>query len=160
MWETFYPFFEWHYDSWLGTWISGSVWLFPAFETVHILAMAIMLAGIFVVNCRLIGICMRQFPMPLVAKTLNPYVNWGLTIMIISGYAMFASEAEKSYYNDGFKFKMASLGLVMLFQYTLYRSVTRRNDDERSFALSFLVAFTSSLLWLCVGVGGRAIGFV
>lgn len=160
MWDALLPFFEWHYESWLGLTISGSVWLFPAIETLHILAMAIMLAGIFVINLRLMGIGMGKFPVALLSKTLNPYINWGLILMILSGYGMFASEAEKAFYNDGFKFKMASFGLVMIFHYTLYSSVTKRPDAERSLALGVMVALTSFVLWFCVGAGGRAIGFV
>ena len=160
MWQSFQPFFDWHTDSWLGNLVSGSTWLFPALETVHILAMAIMLAGIFILNMRLVGLGMNETPLPLLSKTLNPYINWGLILMILSGYGMFASEADKSFYNDGFKFKMASFGLVLIFQYTIYRSVTKRPDGERSFALGAMVALTSFVLWFCVSAGGRAIGFV
>ena len=160
MWEALQPIFNWHADSWLGNLVSGSTWLFPALETVHILAMAIMLAGIFIINIRLVGLGMSDTPVAILAKTLNPYINWGLVLMTLSGYGMFASEADKSFYNDGFKFKMAAFVLVVIFQYTIYRSVTKRPDADRSFALGAMVAFTSFVLWFCVSAGGRAIGFV
>ena len=40
LWEKAEPFFVWNSTSSLGTTISDTVWMFPAIETVHILAMA------------------------------------------------------------------------------------------------------------------------
>jgi len=160
MWQAAYPFFEWHNTSWLGQLISGSVWLFPFVETIHILAMAIMFGGLLVLNLRLLGLGMSKQPLPLLAKTLMPFVNWGVIIMLLSGYAMFASEALKCFSNDGFKFKMVSLGLVLLFQYTAYRWILKQDENQRSKALGGLFALLSFGLWFCVGAGGRAIGFV
>ncbi|MEO5925463.1 MAG: DUF6644 family protein [Bryobacteraceae bacterium] len=160
MWEAAYPFFEWHNTSWLGQTISDSIWYFPFIETIHILAMAIMFGGLLVLNLRLLGLGMKKQPLPVLAKTLMPFVNWGLVIMLISGYAMFTSEALKDFSNDGFKFKMASLGLVLLFQFTLYSWLLKKEDSQRSAILGGGAAVVSFVLWFCVGAGGRAIGFV
>jgi hypothetical protein len=160
MWEASYPFFEWHNASWLGQTISGSIWYFPAIETIHILAMAIMFGGLLVLNLRLLGLGMTKQPLPMLAKTLMPFVNWGVVIMLISGYAMFASEALKAFSNDGFKFKMASLALVLIWQYTFYASQLKKDDPQRSATLGGLAAVVSFILWFGVGAGGRAIGFV
>jgi hypothetical protein len=160
MWEASYPFFDWHTTSWLGTTISDSVWLFPFVETIHILAMAIMFGSLLVLNLRLVGMGMKRQSLPSLAKTLMPFVNWGLVIMLLSGYAMFASGALKYYSNDGFKFKMACLALVVIFQFTLYSSLIKKDDAQRSTVLGGLAALVNFGLWFCVGAGGRAIGFV
>ncbi len=160
MWEAAYPFFEWHDASWLGQFISGSIWLFPAIETIHILAMAVMFGGLMVLNLRLLGLGMRKQPLPLLTKQLMPYVNSGVAIMLLSGYCLFASEAVKCFSNDGFKFKMGALATVLIFQYTLYWWLIHRDDARRSSLLSGIGAILSFVLWFCVGAGGRAIGFV
>ena len=160
MWEASYPFFEWNNGSWLGQQISGSIWYFPAIETVHILAMCIMFGALLVLNLRLLGLGMTKQPLPLLASTLMPFVNWGVLIMLLTGYAMFASEALKAFSNDGFKFKMACLGLVLIFQYTVFRALIHQDDSRRSKALGGLAAIVNFLLWFGVGAGGRAIGFV
>lgn len=160
MWEASYPFFEWHTTSWLGTTVSDSVWLFPAIETVHILAMAIMFGGLLVLNLRLLGIGMTKQSLPMLAKVLMPFVNWGVVVMILSGYGMFASGALKYYSNDGFKFKMACLAGILVWQYTVYRAQLKKEDGERSAVVGGLAAVVNFLLWFGVGAGGRAIGFV
>ena len=55
---------------------------------------------------------------------------------------------------------MAFLFPAIIFQYTLFRWVTNQNDAKRSKLLGGLVAILSTILWVGVGVGGRAIGFV
>ena len=160
MWEALYPFFDWHTTSWLGTTISDSIWLFPFVETIHILAMAIMFGSLLVLNLRLVGIGMKRQSLPMMAKTLMPFVNWGIVIMLLSGYAMFASGALKYYSNDGFKFKMACLVAVLIFQYTFFRSLIKKEDSQRSIGIGAVAAGINFLLWFCVGAGGRAIGFV
>ena len=160
MWEASYPFFEWVGAGWLGSTISNSVWLFPAIETVHILAMAIMFGGLLILNLRLLGIGMTKQSLPMMAKTLMPFVNWGVVIMLLSGYAMFASEALKCFANDGFKFKMACLAGILVWQYTFYRSQIGMEDAQRSAVMGGLAAVVNFLLWFGVGAGGRAIGFV
>ena len=134
--------------------------MFPALETVHILAMSIMFGGLLLVNLRMLGVGMKAQSASALARTLEPYINWGLVIMLISGYGMFASEAEKSFYNDGFKFKMASLATVIILQLTLWRWVVRKEEADRPAGLGAVVAVLNLFLWFCVGAGGRAIGFV
>lgn len=160
MWEAAYPIFEWHNASWLGQTISGSIWYFPAIETVHILAMCIMFGALLVLNLRLLGLGMTKQPLPLLAQTLMPFVNWGVVIMLLSGYAMFASEALKAFSNDGFKFKMACLAAILIWQYTVYGWLLRQDDAKRSKALGAVAAIVNFVLWFGVGAGGRAIGFV
>ena len=115
MWESFLPFFQWHDGCWLGERISGSVWMFPLIETIHILAMAIMFGGLLMLNLKMLGLTMPRQSLPLLSKTLMPFVNWGVVIMLISGYGMFASGPMKYYANDGFKVKMAALLLTLIF---------------------------------------------
>jgi hypothetical protein len=160
LWEKAEPFFVWNSTSALGNTISGTVWMFPAIETVHILAMAVMFGGLLVLNLRLLGLGMTRQPLPVLAGTLMPFVNWGVVLMLISGYMMFASEAMKSFANDGFKFKMMSLFTVLIFQYTLYRSMVHKDDAVRNKGLGAACALVSFVLWFFVGAGGRAIGFV
>lgn len=160
MWEALYPFFDWHTTSWLGTSISDSIWLFPFVETIHILAMAIMFGGMLVLNLRLMGMGMTRQPLPVLAKTLTPFINWGILIMVLSGYAMFSSGALKYFSNDGFKFKMGCLVAVLVWQYTIYGWLIKQDDAQRNKALGVVAALGNFALWFGVGAAGRAIGFV
>jgi hypothetical protein len=160
LWDKTEGIFTWSENSWLGHSIADSIWKFPAIETIHILAMAIMFGGLLVLNLRLLGFGMIRQSVPTLAKTLMPFVNWGLILMLISGYGMFASQGGKYFVNDGFKIKMVSLLLILIFQYTFYQSVLKQEESQRNRIVAGGAAFLNFALWFMVGSAGRAIGFV
>jgi len=160
MWEALKPFFQWSNNIWVGHAISGTTWAFPLIETIHILALTVMYGAMILIDLRLLGLGLRKQSVSLLTRNLEPYMTWGLIVMLVSGYLLFTSEAMKCYVNDGFKFKMAVLVPAVLFQYTLFRWATRQDDAERSRPLGWMVSALSLVLWLGVGAGGRAIGFV
>jgi uncharacterized membrane protein len=159
LWAKTEAFYAWSGDIWLGKAIADSIWLFPFVETIHILAMAVMFGGMLVLNLRLMGLTMNKQGLPMLARTLQPFINWGVVIMLISGYVMFTSEAMKCFVNDGFKIKMFFLFLVLVFQYTIYNRLVKKEDVDRG-GFGPVAAILNFFLWFMVGAGGRAIGFV
>ena len=160
MWESFKPFFVWSDKTWLGQAISGTIWAFPVIETIHILALTMMFGAIVIIDLRMLGMGMKKQPVSVLAKNLEPYMNWGLAIMLTTGFMLFTSEAMKSFINEGFKFKMEVLLPAIIFQFTLFRWITHKDEDKRPRLLGWVSALLSLVLWFGVGVGGRAIGFV
>src|SRR5262249_53500322 len=136
----------------------SKTWVFPVIETIHILAMTVLYGAIIVVDLRLMKIGMRKHPVALLAQNLNPFLQSGIVTMLVTGSLLFLSEAMKAYANDGFHFKIFFLSLALLFQYTLWPRVVRKENVP--LALGWVTAMLSLILWFAVGVGGRAIGFV
>ena len=82
-----------------------------------------------------------------------------LIVMLLTGVGLFLSEPMKCYYSNPFWVKMTSLGLAILFTFTVRRKVTMA-DAARVRPIWFkLVALVSLTLWFGVGAGGRWIGF-
>jgi len=119
-----------------------------------------MFGAIVIIDLRMMGFGMKKQPVAVLAKNLEPYMTWGMLIMLGTGYMLFCSEAMKCFVNDGFKFKMAVLFPAIIFQFTLFRWVTHKDEGKRPMLLGWLVALLSLTLWFGVGIGGRAIGFV
>jgi hypothetical protein len=158
-WKLLLPFFQWADATMLGEWIRSKTWVFPVIETIHILAMTVLYGAIILIDLRLMNIGMRKQSVSLLARSLNPYLQSGIWIMLVTGTMLFMSEAMKAYSNDGFHFKIVVLGAAMLFQYTLWPQVVYKDKIAGS-GLAWTTAILSLLLWFGVGVGGRAIGFV
>jgi len=154
------PIFKWFGNSWVGEIISGSNWLFPAVEAVHIVALAMLCGAIVMLNLRLFGITLRQKPMAQLADELAPWTLSSLVIIILTGVMLFSSEAMKAYTNIPFQVKMVFLIAAVIFHYTIYRKVTHAPEAQVRPAWNKLAAAISLLLWFGVGVGGRGIGFL
>ena len=78
--------------------------------------------------------------------------------MLVSGFLLFSTEAVKMYGNWAFQLKMIFLLLALLFTLTLHRRIIESQRTPPS--LRRVAAVVSLLLWLGVGLGGRALGYV
>ena|SRR5579862_4419081 len=152
------PFFAWSDDTWLGMWIRSKTWVFPVIETVHILALTVLLAGVIVIDLRMMHLMLRRMPIWALNRELRPFINWSIGIILTTGAALYSSEALKCFDNPAFWFKMTFLFLALVFQFTLYRSTTKA--DETSAGKGWTVGVLSLILWFAVGWGGRGIGFI
>jgi Ni,Fe-hydrogenase I cytochrome b subunit len=83
----------------------------------------------------------------------------GFAMMSISGYLMFASAATKYVENPSSQVKMTFYFLAIVTHSLIYIKVFRTRE-ERSKGLWALSGLALMLLWLGVGVAGRAIAFI
>ena len=152
------PFFLWCDKLPVSAAIRDSAVIFPAIETVHLLALTVLLGSIVLLSLRLMGKGLAHMPLRSVGALLSPFIGWGLTVMLVSGILLFLSEAEKCYDNPPFFFKMEMLALSIVFHWTVVRR-TLRAEKEPGAAPLFATGVVSLILWFGIGVGGRAIGF-
>src|SRR5207344_3640439 len=116
-------FFKWCEASALGKGISGSVYLFPVVEAVHLLALAVIGGAVLIVDMRLAGLGLKRQSAAEVAKEAEPWLLASLLVMLVSGFMLMCSEAMRCYYNGAFWLKMYSLFGAMIFTFTIRRQV-------------------------------------
>jgi len=153
------PFFKWCDSTWLGETIRGSRIYFPIIETFHLLALTILFGAVLVLNLRMCGLLMKTQPVQQVAKDLGPWASWSLVVILVSGVMLFLSEAMKCYASKPFQVKMLFLFAALIYHFTIHRMVSR-SDREPRVGWGALIGTVNALLWLGVGLGGRAIGFL
>jgi hypothetical protein len=153
------PFIDWCDHMWIGVAIRQSTWLFPAIETVHLLALAVLLGTIVIANLCALGIILRRRGISQVVDDLASWTFSGLCIMLLTGILLFLSEATKCYNSPPFHVKMISLLLAITFQFTIYRKVIRAPRALRASLQTRLAAGVSLILWFSVALAGRAIGY-
>jgi hypothetical protein len=154
-----YPFYKWCDETTLGQAIRGVTWAFPFIETVHILALTVLLGSILLIDFRLLGIAIPRIPAGKIAAELATYINWSLVIIIVSGVLLFLSEALKAYDNAAFRPKITLLVLAMIFHYTVHNKAASSTSPSGP-PWAKAAALISIALWFGVGTAGRAIGFV
>jgi len=139
--------------------ISTSTWAFAVIESIHLLALAAIGGAVLVVDMRLLGLGLKRQTVVDVARDAQPVFVWSLLVMLVTGAALFVSEAIKCYYSTPFWVKMTSLALAILFTFTVKRRATLSDHAPASPAMLRLIALVSLTLWFGVGAGGRWIGF-
>lgn len=152
--------FRWIRHTPLSLYIQHSTWDFAAIEMIHLLGLAIFGGAILLVNLRLLGIGLRRQPAAQVARDLLPVLLVGLGAMIVSGVLMVTAYPLKYYFNSWFRLKMLFLAIAVVFYFLLHCRIVRSGENAAVSPASKVAAVVSLALWLCVGLAGRAIGFL
>ena len=151
-------FCRWCNDSFFGHVIRDSAWLFPFVEIFHLLALGLLGGILVVINMSLFGVRFGSGSTPELARELRPWMFGCIAVMLLSGFLLFSTEAVKMYGNWAFQLKMIFLLLAVLFTLTAHRRIIE--SQRTSMSLRRVAAVVSLLLWLGVGLGGRALGYV
>jgi len=156
--EFFRPLFKWCDSTAVGAWVRGGTWEFPIIETFHILALAVLFGSVTVISLRLMRVLMKGWTVCGITKEVTPYLNWSLGTILVSGYLLWSSEALKTLDNIAFWIKVTLLFSAIIFHFLVVRPMTRAEEVSRTKGL--IVGGLSLVLWLGIGLAGRAIAFV
>jgi len=111
------------------------------------------------VDLQVLGLVRRDTPASHLEKELRPWTFSSLIVILFTGALLFSSEALKLYINVPFQFKIVTLFIAIVFNYTIHRSVIGMEPVRLGPVWGKLTAAISIALWLSVGFAGRAIGF-
>jgi hypothetical protein len=152
------PFFKWCDTTAVGEFMRSGTWQFPLVETIHILSLAVLIGVVVVIDLRLMGLLMRDWPVAGLTRELTPYLNGSLAIILASGALLYLSEALKTFDNAAFWVKIYALIGAIVFHFAVVRRVAQA--DQVPPRIGWPVGVISLLLWLTIGWAGRAIAFV
>lgn len=150
------------YDLPIAALIRESRFGFPWLESVHVLAIALVLGSIAVVDLRLLGLASTGRPVTALIRQLLPITWVAFIFAVATGGAMFVSNAVAYGHNLPLQLKLLLLvlaGINMLFFHCVtYRGVAVWNESRTPLAARCAGA-TSILLWIGIVAYGRWIGF-
>lgn len=143
--------------------IRTSTWLFPTVETIHVLAITLVVGSIAMFDLRLLGLAYRDRSVSELRREILPWTWTSFACAVVAGFLMFSSDATKYFEDLPFRLKMVTLLLLgvnaAIFEFGTYRGVARW-DGERNTPLAAKFAGGISLvLWILVVGFGRWIGF-
>ncbi len=137
--------------------------LFPVIESVHVLAICLVVGSILVVDLRLLGFASTRWPVSSVTRAILPLTWCAFALAVLSGALMFISNAAKYLGNGFFLAKMALIGIaglnMLLFHFIGARDLPVWGSASRPPVQARLAGGLSVLLWVAVVACGRWIGF-
>jgi uncharacterized membrane protein SirB2 len=143
--------------------IQVTAWSVPAVQTVHILAIAAVMASVLMLNLRLLGVVGVDRSIAEVSARIRPVIWWTLPILLVSGLLLIIGEPVRSLENPIFQVKM--LMLITVIVLTLAYQVPLTKDSHfwersgRSITIK-LIAIVSLALWVAIVCAGRWIAYV
>lgn len=156
-------FCQWLYDTPLAATIRSNELAFPWLESVHVLAITLVLGSIAVADLRLLGLASVKRPVTRLLDEVLPVTWVAFIVAVITGVAMFTSNAVEYVNNTAFQLKMLMMLLAGLnmaaFQFITFRGVGQWDEARVTPAGARFAGGFSLLAWISIVAFGRWIGF-
>jgi cytochrome bd-type quinol oxidase subunit 2 len=156
----------------LAQWLAGSpvseaiqrtLWLIPLLQTVHILAIAMVLSSVAMIGLRILGVGRSQ-SLAQVARRFLPWMWAGLALLALTGILLIIGEPKRALPNPAFQLKMLMVAVavvgILVFQASLRRKTALWSDNPHPRAVSVMWVVGAFLLWCAIAVAGRWIAYM
>ena len=158
---TVLAFCHWLATTPVGATMRSSTWDFAIVEVGHLLALAVFGGAVLLLDLRFLGLGFRSQPVSEVARELLPLTGGGVIVMFVSGVLLVANGPVRYYFNPAFRIKMILFVVALVFHFILQFVAARPVPaGERNSIWLKTGGVLSLLLWLSIGVAGRAVGYV
>lgn len=153
---------EWLAASPLSQLLGAHKWITPTLQTVHILAIAALMASVLVVDLRLLGVGGEAGTLRQVTSRYLAWIWRALVVLALSGALLVVGEPGRELANWVFLMKMAMVtaaaGLTALAQRPIRRGAEAAPQRRPPWSAAFAVV--SLILWVGVVLAGRWIAYV
>ena len=143
--------------------ISQSAWMFPAAETIHVIAIALVVGSIAVLDLRLLGVSWTRRPITEIAQEVLPWTWSCFGIAAVAGTVMFISAAGKYIIDVPFQLKfvlmfLAGVNMAVFHRFT-YSNVALWDHGVPPPRAAKIAAALSLAFWVGVVTCGRLVSF-
>src|ERR1051326_9588131 len=104
--------------------IKAPTWVFPLTETIHILALVVLLGSILLLDLRLLGVGIRNWTPSRISNELRSFVWYSLLVILVTGWILFMAEPLKAFDNQAFLPKMTLLFSAIAYHYTVFKKAS------------------------------------
>lgn len=148
----------------VGVAVRESTWMFPTFETIHVLALVLVIGSIAIVDLRLLGLASRERGVKELSDDVLPWTWTSFLVAAITGALLFSSAATR--YAEMIQFQVKMLLIVLaginmiLFHFITYSKVSQWNHTLPAPLAARVAGALSLFFWISVVTFGRWMGFV
>jgi hypothetical protein len=157
-------FCDWLSTTGVSVAFQSASWFVPLVQTVHIVAIAILLTSVYVISFRLAGLSRGSHPFAVLTARSMPWIWSALAVLLISGLLLTITEPSRELLNWAFRTKM----IMVLILATMMRVVqvhTRRDPGYWSASAAGrhaarVLGIASLLIGAAIVTAGRWIAYV
>lgn len=143
--------------------IAESAYLFPAFESAHVLALGIVFGSIAAVDLRLLNLRLTDQSVMSLTNRLLPFTWIAFVGAVITGVLMFIADPGRYLENLPFQLKFLLLALagvnMAINHFFVSRNMEQWGQPGHSTSAAKISGGISLLLWTLIIFAGRWIGF-
>lgn len=143
--------------------IQVNAWVIPTVQSIHIVAIGIVLSSVFMIDLRILGWAGRDQALSETTSRFFPWLSWALCVLLVTGVAMVIGEPVRELMAFSFWFKMCLVAIGTVVAVAFQRSVRRNAPQWESSLVKQRsvksLAVLTLLVWASVVVLGRLIAY-
>jgi hypothetical protein len=151
-------FGQWLYETPLSTSFRETSWVVPAVQSIHILAIAVVIGSALVSELRLAGLIATDEAPGNVVRRYLPWISRALLVLLASGTLLVVAEPQRTLGNTVFWLKMA-LVLGAFLTTLAFRRPLLTAPAGNGAVPAKAIAFGLLLVWVVVIFCGRFIAY-
>jgi len=141
----------------LGLTIRKISWVIPLMQTIHILAIGMVLSSVIMIDLRIWGVS-RSHTLVQSAHRFVPWIWIAMVLLTATGAVLVLAAPRRMLLDPSFQVKMVLMAVAMAvtlaFQIALYRNQVRWDNGGARWLAGFTAAATLAL-WVAVTFAGR-----
>jgi hypothetical protein len=142
----------------ISMYIGGSLWIFPVVQAFHLVAVALFIGAILVINLRMLGAGFKEQPLAKVARDARPWIIWGFVFIFVTGLPQLMQNASREYYSEFFWMKMEFLAAGLILTAITLAYMTKQANETRTGVGAKLTGLVALGVWAGVVIPARLIG--
>jgi len=135
-------------------------WMYSTAGVIHYFSLFVLVGTVVLLDLRILGVAARSQGIAQLAETLSPWTWTALTLALISGFSMFATDATDYFPDLFFRIKMTVLALAIAFTIIVHRSVPSWDKSPVISKGAKTVALISLVLWVGAILAGVEIAAI
>lgn len=163
---TLHQFTGWLAATPLSNTIQSISWLVPALQTLHILAIAVVVSSVSILDLRLLDVAGRDQSVRETAARFLPWVWGAVGVLAASGVVLIVGEPARELLNPSFQAKIVTILIVLVLTAVFQRRLKTDpaawlGPEGRGTSIAAKgLGLVSLLLWVAIVVFGRWIAYV
>jgi hypothetical protein len=144
--------------------IQTVAWIIPLVQSVHIMAITVVVGSVLMVNMKLLGVNGRGAAVSAVTTRFLPWVWVALVVLLTTGVILITAEPRRDLLNNVFRLKMLLLVIVgaatWWFQTSVAQNPATWGERPDHPWRARLIGVATLAVWVGVIICGRWIAYV
>jgi len=157
------PFTEWLSQTSISLAIQTHEWVIPTVQSIHIVAIGIVLTSVFMIDLRILGWAGRDQSLLETTGRFGPWLTGALIVLLATGILMVIGEPARELLAFSFWFKMflVAVGTLVasVFQISLQRNELHWEESTAKSRTTKWLAVATLLIWVGIVILGRLIAY-
>jgi hypothetical protein len=156
-------FAEWLSQTPLSLAIQSHEWVIPTLQSIHIVAISVVLGSVFMIDLRILALAGRDQTLVETHARFGPWLSWALLVLLVTGAGMVVGEPARQLLALSFWLKMGLVAAGSLVALIFTRSLRQQGDRWEAARLGQqrvkVLAVVTFLIWVAIVVLGRLIAY-